>query len=91
MGDGGGWAGRCLLRGPPGTGYGRLFGIGAWEQNVYAFSRASGSGSTGTPAMLLQIGSNGSATVLQQFSSITAGWSGAGVTTTATITVLPPS
>ncbi len=71
-----------------GTGYGRLFGIGAWEQNVYAFSRASG---TTTPAMLLQIGSNGAATVLQTFSSITAGWSGAGVTTTATITVLPPS
>jgi len=71
-----------------GSGHGHLFGIGAWEANVYAFSRVDST--TSAPAQLLQIGSAGTATVLQSFPSITAGWSGAGVTTKATITVLPP-
>jgi hypothetical protein len=68
-----------------GTGYGRLFGVGAWGSSVYAFSRASG---TSTEAQLIQIDSTGVGTPLQSFPAITAGWSGAGVTTKAQISVL---
>ncbi len=68
-----------------GTGYGRLFGVGAWNDKVYAFSRVSGT----TPARLLTIDSTGKGTLVQSFSQITAGWSGAGVTTKAQVTVLP--
>ena len=67
-----------------GTGYGDLFGIGAWGNSVYAFSRTS----SGTPAQLVQVGSNGVGMSLQSFSSITDGWSGAGVTTKALVTVV---
>ena len=70
-----------------GTGYGRLFGVGAWNSSVYAFSREA----SNSPAQLVEIGSNGTGTVLQQFSQITSGWSGAGVTTTAPVSVLPPN
>ncbi len=70
-----------------GTGYGKLFGVGAWNSSVYAFSR----GSTTSPAKLIEIGASGTGSVLQQFSQITAGWSGAGVTTKAPVTVLPPN
>ncbi len=70
-----------------GTGYGRLFGVGAWNSSVYAFSREA----SGSPAELVEIGSNGTGTVLQQFGTITSGWSGAGVTTTAPVSVLPPN
>jgi hypothetical protein len=68
-----------------GSGYGRLFGIGAWGSSVYAFSRASG---TSLEAQLIQIDSTGTGTSLQSFPAITAGWSGAGVTTKAQVTVL---
>ena len=68
-----------------GTGYGRLFGVGAWGSSVYAFSRASGSS---TQAQLIQIDSTGAGTSLQSFPNITAGWSGAGVTTKAQVSVL---
>jgi hypothetical protein len=67
-----------------GTGYGRLFGVGAWNDSVYAFSREA----TSSPAELVQIGSNGSGQVLETFSQINSGWSGAGVTTKAPITVV---
>ncbi len=69
-----------------GTGFGDLFGIGAWGNSVFAFSRASSSGSR--PAQLVQIGASGTGTSLQTFSNITSGWSGAGVSTKATITVV---
>jgi hypothetical protein len=68
-----------------GTGYGRLFGIGAWDNQVFAFSRAS----TSTPAQLVAIDATGNGTVVQTFSQISGGWSGAGVTTNAKVTVLP--
>jgi hypothetical protein len=68
-----------------GTGYGRLFGVGAWEGDVYAFSRNASS----APAQLVRIDSSGAGTSMKTFSSISAGWSGAGVTTKAPITVLP--
>jgi len=70
-----------------GTGFGHLYGVGAWNDNVYAFARTS----SGSPAELVQIGPTGKGTVLKTFPDITAGWSGAGVTTSAVVTVLPPN
>jgi hypothetical protein len=67
-----------------GAGYGHLYGIGAWGDSVYAFSR----GSSTKPASLIQIGATGSGTQLQSFANIMNGWSGAGVTTTASITII---
>ena len=69
-----------------GTGFGDLFGIGAWGNSVYAFSRAASSGSQ--PAQLVQIGSSGTGLSLQSFATITSGWSGAGVTTKAPVSVV---
>jgi hypothetical protein len=69
-----------------GTGFGKLFGVGAWNDSVYAFSRVVG---TTTPPQLIQIGVNGTGTMLKDFPQITSGWSGAGVTTSAPITILP--
>jgi hypothetical protein len=71
-----------------GTMFGRLYGIGAWNDSVYAFERL---GSNNFPAQLVQIGANGSAKVIQMFPNIVAGWSGAGVTTNAPVTILPPN
>jgi hypothetical protein len=68
-----------------GTGFGRLFGVGAWNDSVYAFSRSASS----TAAQLVEINATGTGISLKTFSSISAGWSGAGVTTKAPITVLP--
>jgi hypothetical protein len=71
-----------------GTGYGELFGLGAWGDVAYGFAREQGSG---TPAQLVEInGSTGQGTSLQTFPSISSGWSGAGVTTAATISVPAP-
>lgn len=67
-----------------GSGFGKLFGIGAWSDSVYAFSRQGTN-----PAQLIQIGANGAGKVLQSFPNITSGWSGAGVTTSASVTILP--
>lgn len=63
-----------------GAGVGELYGIGAWDDTVYAFGR--------NPAALVGIDPTGSATVLSSFPSITNGWSGAGVTTKAKVTVI---
>jgi hypothetical protein len=66
-----------------GTGYGELFGLGAWGN-----AREQ---STSSPAQLVQIdGTTGAGSSLQTFPSITSGWSGAGVTTKATISVPQP-
>ena len=67
-----------------GSGFGKLFGIGAWNDSVYAFSRQGAN-----PAQLIQIGVTGTGKVLQSFPQITSGWSGAGVTTSASVTILP--
>ncbi len=71
-----------------GTGFGRLFGIGAWGNSVYAFSRASGTTSRRSSSSITSTGAGSS---MQAFPNITAGWSGAGVTTKAPVTVLPPN
>jgi hypothetical protein len=63
-----------------GSGVGSLFGAGAWDDKFYAFSRS--------PAQLVQFDSTGASTVINEFPSITNGWSGACVTTKAKITVI---
>lgn len=63
-----------------GTGVGELYGAGAWDDKFYAFSR--------NPAQLVEIDSTGAATIVNSFGSIANGWSGAGVTTKAKITVI---
>lgn len=70
-----------------GTGYGNLFGLGAWQGSVFGFQRGS---STKAPAIIDVDGVTGAGTVLDATSGFTNGWSGAGVTTTVQITVQPP-
>lgn len=74
------------------SGFGRLFGIGAWNDQVFAFQRASSSSTSPNPAALIGISLvTGKGTSIKEFTEITAaknGWSGAGVTTAAKI-VLP--
>ena len=76
-----------------GTGHGPLYGLGAWEGDVYAFSRnVAGNATTpATPASLYSVDTaTGAATALPGTFSFTNGWSGAGVTTTVTVTVPAP-
>ena len=84
-----------LLGGAAGTG--RLFGLGAWGDKIYAFSRhSSGSATTGSPALppeLVIIDGTGAGTVAKQFGTAASpdfsnGWSGAGVTTKAKVSVI---
>lgn len=74
------------------SGFGRLFGIGAWNDQVFAFQRSSTSTTSANPAALIGISLvTGKGTSIKEFAEITAaknGWSGAGVTTAAKI-VLP--
>jgi hypothetical protein len=78
-----------------GTGKAEIFGLGAWGNDVYGFSRCYGcyDGGADTPASLLSIDTtSGVATVVGSTFPFTNGWSGAGVTTTVTVTVpAPPS
>lgn len=70
-----------------GTGHGRLFGVGAWNNEVFAFQRSSST----NPAQLISVSlATGAATVIRDFPEISTarnGWSGAGVTTSAKITL----
>jgi len=70
--------------GTSGTGYGRLFGVGAWDDKVYAFQRYAGAS-----ALLVAVSlADGRATIVKDFPEVAAarnGWSGAGVTTSAKI------
>lgn len=69
------------------SGHGRLFGIGAWNDEVLAFQRSSAS----NDAQLISVSlTTGKGTVVKGFPEITSakdGWSGAGVTTSAKITI----
>ncbi len=67
-----------------GTGFSRIFGVGAWEDKVYGFSFAEKT----VPAQLVSIDGTGTGTSLQSFASLTGGWTGAGVTTKAKISVI---
>ena len=73
----------------PGTGYGDLFGLGAWEGNVYAFARKTSANAT--PLLVSISATTGQGTTLSSAFSFTNGWSGAGVTTSVTVTVPPPN
>jgi len=72
-----------------GTGYGRLFGLGAWEGTVYGFERLESSAPTNPPNIVSINTTSGAGSVVSA-PSITSGWSGAGVSTTVTITVPAP-
>jgi hypothetical protein len=85
-----------------GTGYGQLFGIGAWNKSVWAFASAhyDTRADKMIPAYLLEIDSTGRAQVQATWSDSAfietqsngnqrgRGWYGAGVTTVAPISVL---
>lgn len=70
-----------------GTGFARTFGVGAWSDKVYGFTYASG-GASGTPAQLITVGTTGTGALEQAFPALTGGWTGAGVSTKAEITVI---
>ncbi len=66
------------------TGFGRLYGVGAWDQELFAFSR----GSASLPASLVSVSlTTGVGTKIADFAEITNGWSGAGVSTSAKISI----
>lgn len=70
-----------------GIGHGRLFGLGAWQGDVYGFARASGP----QPAALVGISpQTGAGTILPGAFNFTNGWSGACVTTKVVVTVPAP-
>jgi hypothetical protein len=73
-----------------GIGYGELFGLGAWEGDVYGFGRHQTTNSI--PPQLVSIStSNGAGALVSNSFNFTNGWSGAGVTTKVTINLpLPP-
>jgi hypothetical protein len=76
-----------------GTGKAEIFGLGAWQGDVYGFTNCFEcyDGGVNTPPSLVQIDtSTGSATVITPSFPFTNGWAGAGVTTTVTINVMPP-
>jgi hypothetical protein len=70
-----------------GVGFGDLFGLGAWQGEVFGFQRGSASKS---PSLLGIDTMTGAGTVIDKSFAFTNGWSGAGVTTKVTITVPPP-
>ena len=71
-----------------GTGYGDIFGLGAWEGSVFGFTRSE-SGSS--PNLISISTTSGAGTLISSsFGFTSGGWSGAGVTTTTTINVPPP-
>ncbi|HSQ63828.1 MAG TPA: hypothetical protein VLM85_11465 [Polyangiaceae bacterium] len=72
----------------PGTGYADLFGLGVWEGTVFAFARKTSTNAT--PLLLTINTTSGQGTVVSSSFSFTNGWSGAGVTTSVSVTVPPP-
>lgn len=78
--------------GTTGTKFGKIFGAGAWGDKVYGFTlgEAAKDGGTATPAQLISIDSTGVGTSLQTFASISDGWTGAGVSTKAVVTLPDP-
>lgn len=67
--------------------HGDLFGLGAWQGNVFGFARGGGSR---MPALLGVDTTSGAGTIIDSSFSFTNGWSGAGVTTKVTVNVPPP-
>ncbi|MFI5302351.1 MAG: hypothetical protein ACHREM_30020, partial [Polyangiales bacterium] len=81
-----------LRKGFYGTGsnYGKVFGIGAWGDKVYGFTLGAAAGDAGAavPAHFISIDSTGVGTLIKDF-ALTDGWTGAGVSTKATVTIPP--
>jgi hypothetical protein len=78
----------------PGTGFGELFGLGAWEGNVYGFGNAMAGkdGGASTPPELASVSTSTGvgSLVSSAFGFTSGGWSGAGVTTKVTVTIIAP-
>lgn len=74
-----------------GSGFGKVFGVGAWGDKVYGFTlyTAASSKASGNPAQLISIDSTGVGVHISDFASITDGWTGAGVSTKASVTIPP--
>jgi hypothetical protein len=72
-----------------GTHYGDLFGLGAWQGTVFAFARKTQA--NGSPLLLSIDTKTGAGNVISSSFTFTNGWSGAGVSTSATISVAPPN
>jgi hypothetical protein len=72
-----------------GSSYGDLFGLGVWEGTVFAFARKTGSNAS--PLLLTINTSTGAGSVVASNFTFTDGWSGAGVTTSVTVTVPQPN
>lgn len=77
--------------GSKGTGFGRLYGVGAWDDRIYSFQRVTTSSTGATTALLVSVSlADGVGTTVRDFPEIAAaknGWSGAGVTTSAKVFV----
>jgi hypothetical protein len=87
----GGIYGGSMTSAGAGTGYGDLFGLGAWGGKVFAFSRNIAGPPIVAPTLLTIDTTSGVGTpVTGQSWTFTDGWSGAGVTTKVTINVPPP-
>ena len=75
--------------GTAGTGFGRLYGVGAWEDKLFAFQRVTTNAMGGTSALLVSVSlADGKGTIVKDFPEVAAaknGWSGAGVTTSAKV------
>jgi hypothetical protein len=65
-----------------GTGYGELFGLGAWQGSVFGFAH--------DPAQLILINAASGVGTPVSSTMPDSGWAGAGVTTKTTITVAAP-
>lgn len=70
-----------------GTGYGDLFGLGAWQGEVFAFERKT---TNAGPQLLSVSTTTGAGSIVSSSFAFTNGWSGAGVTTKVTVNVPPP-
>jgi hypothetical protein len=70
-----------------GTGFGELFGLGVWEGNVFGFGRSE---SSNPPSLVAINPGTGVGNLISSAFNFTDGWSGAGVSTTTTVTIAAP-
>ena len=72
-----------------GSTYGDLFGLGVWEGTVFAFARKTGTNAS--PLLLTINPTTGAGSIVSSNFTFSDGWSGAGVTTSVTVTVPAPN